>query len=215
MQQDFIKIADKHYSNSSNARRAARAAGLAVFLIQHDEDGYFIMAPEAQIEEVQPPGFDAPTIASTLADPTVQAAMKEGASEEMRKAKKAKDRRAILPPKARYVDVTETNEEEDSVKTPKQTLKTARKPSSKPSPAARKREQDEGSPSGMVAECLRLAGRKNGVTPAQLNEATGWQKAPWKWLFSNPKGTGFCDRWGYKLEVVKDGRDVTYFVSKA
>jgi hypothetical protein len=40
--------------------------------------------------------------------------------------------------------------------------------------------------------------------PAELNALTKWKSAPWKWLFSNPKGTGYCDRWGYKFKMLSD-----------
>lgn len=61
-------------------------------------------------------------------------------------------------------------------------------------------------PKGMVVEILKLSSRENGVSPAQLNELTKWKGAPWKWLFSNPKKTGYCDRWNYSFKVIdKDG----------
>ena len=65
-------------------------------------------------------------------------------------------------------------------------------------------------PEGKSAECIRLALRKNGVTPAELNEFTGWKGAPWRWLYSNPKNNGWADRFGYKLEVLREGRAVHY-----
>jgi hypothetical protein len=71
-------------------------------------------------------------------------------------------------------------------------------------------------PSGKAAECLALAARKGGVSPAELNELTKWKGAPWKWLFENPKGNGWCQRWGYSLEVLKGDDGVTrYKVTKA
>ncbi len=37
----------------------------------------------------------------------------------------------------------------------------------------------------------------------------------WKWLFSNPKKTGYCDRWGYKLTLLtENARAVRYHVVK-
>jgi hypothetical protein len=48
----------------------------------------------------------------------------------------------------------------------------------------------------MVAKIIALALRPEGVSPAELNTVTEWKVAPWKWLFSNPKGTGYADRWG-------------------
>jgi hypothetical protein len=69
----------------------------------------------------------------------------------------------------------------------------------------------------MVVEILKLASGAKGVSPAELNELTKWKGAPWKWLFSNPKGTGYCDRWGYKFKVLHDeddDRSVPYQVTK-
>jgi hypothetical protein len=60
-------------------------------------------------------------------------------------------------------------------------------------------------PKGMVI--LKLASRAKGVTPAELNKLTEWKGAPWKWLFSNAKGTSYCDRWGYKVKVLADKDD--------
>jgi len=59
-------------------------------------------------------------------------------------------------------------------------------------------------PRGMVVEILKLASRANGVAPHELNELTKWKGAPWRWLFSNPKKTGYCDRWGYKFTVLTE-----------
>ncbi|WP_342235000.1 hypothetical protein [Inquilinus sp. OTU3971] len=54
------------------------------------------------------------------------------------------------------------------------------------------------------------------MTPAELNELTSWKSAPWRWLFSNWQGTGYCDRWGYSREVRKgEGRRVSYHVKNA
>jgi hypothetical protein len=69
-------------------------------------------------------------------------------------------------------------------------------------------------PSGIVVEILKLSSRPKGVTPAELNQLTQWKGAPWKWLLSNPKRSGYCDRWGYKFEVVKDDDGVHYKTTK-
>jgi hypothetical protein len=93
--------------------------------------------------------------------------------------------------------------------------KTAKaKPASKPKAAAKKaasakpkaaakaaKPKAERAPKGMVVKILALASRKGGVSPAELNKVTKWKGAPLKWLFSNPKKNGYCDRWGYKFEV--------------
>jgi hypothetical protein len=56
------------------------------------------------------------------------------------------------------------------------------------------------------------------VSPQKLNELTEWRGAPWKWLFSNPKKTGYADRWGYKFTVLQpdaeNKRLVRYKVEK-
>jgi hypothetical protein len=69
-------------------------------------------------------------------------------------------------------------------------------------------------PSGMVEAILKLASRAKGVSPAELNELTKWKGAPWKWLFKNPKGNGYCDRWGYSFEVLHDDNGTHYKVAK-
>src|SRR5262245_15468276 len=69
-------------------------------------------------------------------------------------------------------------------------------------------------PSGMVEKILKLASRPDGVSPAELNKLTSWKGAPWKWLFSNPKGNGYCDRWGYKFKVTRtDDGETRYCVT--
>jgi hypothetical protein len=70
-------------------------------------------------------------------------------------------------------------------------------------------------PSGFVADIVKLASRPSGVSRAELIALTKWHGAPWKWLFKNPKGTGYCDRWGYTLRIAegKDG-EVRYCTTK-
>jgi hypothetical protein len=88
----------------------------------------------------------------------------------------------------------------------------AKKPAAKAKPA---KESKPKSPRGMVVEILKLASRAKGVSPAELNELTKWKGAPWKWLFANPKKTGYCDRWGYKLTVLTpETGGVRYQVAK-
>ena len=81
----------------------------------------------------------------------------------------------------------------------------------KPQPA-RKANGDR-RPSGMTAQILNMAARKNGVSRAELNELTGWRGAPWKWLFSNKHKTGFCDRWRFTFRVVDGVDGVRYCVA--
>ena len=68
-------------------------------------------------------------------------------------------------------------------------------------------------PEGKRAEIVALCRRKEGATRAELIDLTGWSKAPWKWLLSNPQGTGICDRYGYGLKVEHEGRNSRYFVT--
>lgn len=63
-------------------------------------------------------------------------------------------------------------------------------------------------------ELVRLAQRPNGVTPAELNETSGWTGAPWKWLFENSKGTGWSQRRGLKFKVVKKDGETRYHLTK-
>jgi len=69
-------------------------------------------------------------------------------------------------------------------------------------------------PSGMVAKIIELALRAKGVSPAELNKLTTWKGAPWKWLFCNPKKTGYADRWGYKFSVEKTDEGTFYKLAK-
>jgi len=71
----------------------------------------------------------------------------------------------------------------------------------------------ERKPRGMVVKILALASRKGGVSPAELNKLTKWTGAPWKWLFSNPKGNGYADRWGYKFKVAQVDGETRYCVT--
>jgi len=67
-----------------------------------------------------------------------------------------------------------------------------------------------------VAAILKLASRKNGATREELNALTGWSGAPWKWLFANPKGTGYANRHGYHFEVIqRTSGEIAYKVSKS
>lgn len=91
--------------------------------------------------------------------------------------------------------------------------KSAAKPAKKAAATSARtpvKDKAERKPSGKVVDILKLASRENGVSPAELNKLTEWTGAPWKWLFQNPKKTGYCDRWGYKFEVFeiepKDGK---------
>jgi hypothetical protein len=69
-------------------------------------------------------------------------------------------------------------------------------------------------PEGKRAAVVDLAKRPEGATRAELIELTGWSKAPWKWLFSNPQGTGICDRYNLEFRCEQSGRNSRYYVGK-
>jgi hypothetical protein len=108
-----------------------------------------------------------------------------------------------------------------SKKTPPKPTKSAKpaktaKPGKKKAKATKQKKATRGDgPRGMVVDILKLASRSNGVSREELNTLTKWSGAPWKWLFKNPKGTGYCDRWGYTLRIAegKDG-ETRYCVTK-
>lgn len=79
--------------------------------------------------------------------------------------------------------------------------------------AAPKRKRADG-PSDKVKEIIRLACRKNGVSPQELNEAIKWKGAPWKWLFSNKNKTGYAEKFGYKFWVEKADGVTRYHLEK-
>lgn len=62
-------------------------------------------------------------------------------------------------------------------------------------------------------QCLVLAQRPEGATTVELNQLTGWKGAPWRWLFTNPKGTGWADRAGLRVVAGKVGRTAVYKVA--
>jgi hypothetical protein len=78
-------------------------------------------------------------------------------------------------------------------------------------------------PRGTTVKILEAASRKLGVSRAELDAITAkasqsgkpWKGTPWKWNFDNPQGTGYCNRFGYKLTILtgKDG-ETRYQVKK-
>ena len=85
------------------------------------------------------------------------------------------------------------------------------KPATKPAakPAAKVAGQPEAG--SKVEQCIKLALRAKGTTPEELIALTGWDKAPWKWNFENPKGNGWAQRFGYKFKVVKAEDGSTHY----
>lgn len=73
-------------------------------------------------------------------------------------------------------------------------------------------------PDGKYATITNLCARPEGASPDELFQATKWNKAPWKWLLSNRKGEGICERFGYSLEVKTSGggkhKTTRYYLTK-
>lgn len=90
--------------------------------------------------------------------------------------------------------------------------KTASKTSAKAN--ARKPVGDK-QPQGMAEKIGKLASRPQGASRAELIELSGWSAQAWKWYFVNSKDNGFCQRFGYKLDVIegKDG-ETRYKITK-
>jgi hypothetical protein len=69
-------------------------------------------------------------------------------------------------------------------------------------------------PEGKYKLIVDMCCRETGASPQELHEATGWTGAPWKWLLTNPKGTGLAQKYGYDFVASKDGRNVRYMLVK-
>lgn len=81
------------------------------------------------------------------------------------------------------------------------------------SDAARATKAGSSNKDSMVGKVIALASRPQGASPAELNKLTGWKGCPWKWQFSNPKKTGWCDRRGLGFEVKTVDGDTRYCVT--
>lgn len=192
------------YSNRSNARRAAIASGLAAdaFEIVEKGDKFGFRAIVKMVALATEDDDLGQVAAADAKDIALEQANELGCTVYLRDPVSDTVIDKVTPdnaPKAKAKAIRE------------KTAKAAKQAKAKKAPA----EKNDAAPSGMVAEIIKLACRAKGVTPAELNELTNWKGAPWKWLMSNPKGTGFADRWGYTLETVRDGRAVTYKMTKA
>ena len=69
-------------------------------------------------------------------------------------------------------------------------------------------------PEGKYKLIVDMCCRETGASPQELHEATGWTGGPWKWLLTNPKGTGLAQKYGYDFVASKDGRNVRYMLVK-
>jgi hypothetical protein len=138
-------------------------------------------------------------------DGRVQKADKQAAKAKVAKAKLVAPRatRSAKPakaPKAKTTKVaTRKATEPKSPKAPKPSSKKAAKPKKA---------------TGMTGELVQMALRAKGATPKELNERSGWRGCPWRWFFSNRLGTGVADRFGLKLRVERDGRNVAYRLTR-
>lgn len=74
---------------------------------------------------------------------------------------------------------------------------------------------EQAMPTGMGEKIGKLASRPNGASRAELIELSGWKAQAWKWYFINSKDNGFCQKFGYKLDVIegKDG-ETRYKITK-
>ena len=79
--------------------------------------------------------------------------------------------------------------------------KPAREPSSKTEPE------------GKYSPSRRSVLPRDWASPQEL-AATSWTGGPWKWLLTNPKGTGLAQKYGYDFVASKDGRNVRYMLVK-
>lgn len=94
------------------------------------------------------------------------------------------------------------------------TVTTPKTRAAKPRKVAKKAAKSASDKATMTETLIKLAQRAKGVTPAELNETSQWKGAPWKWLFSNSKGTGWAQKRGLKFRVEKVDGVTTYFLSK-
>jgi hypothetical protein len=71
-------------------------------------------------------------------------------------------------------------------------------------------------PGSMAAKIGALAARPQGASRAELVKLTGWKAQAWKWYFQNKHGTGFAQRWSYRLKVIegKEG-ETRYRITKS
>jgi hypothetical protein len=69
-------------------------------------------------------------------------------------------------------------------------------------------------PEGKYKLIVDMCCRETGASPQELHEATAWTGAPWKWLLTNPKGTGLAQKYCYDFVASKDGRNVRYMLVK-
>jgi hypothetical protein len=89
------------------------------------------------------------------------------------------------------------------------------KASTKAAPKAKAKAKPKSDGPTMASRVVALCQRKNGASPAELNELTHWHAAPWRWMIgNNHKGTGFADRLGLKFNVTKDDGETRYHLSK-
>lgn len=211
------------YSSKSNARRAAKAAGIPENKVQLIEvDGRWSFAEAAETEALVALATEHADLgilpASKARDEAVKVANETGATVYLRDPMSDEVIDTVEPEEAVSVEDLDSSEHPvaqankaswDAV------TKGGRRGRAKAEKAPAEPKARKEAPSGMRAKIIELALRPEGVTPAELNELTEWKGAPWKWLFSNPKGTGFADRWGYKLSVVKNGRSASYRLERA
>jgi hypothetical protein len=197
---DQIKV----HSNRSNATRAARAAlGAAAindvdFMLTKTDAG-ITWAPITLAYIGQDDGESAPVPTAEAREAAQEYANETGEPVPLFAFPTGAHIATIEPVEA---PATTPAKPAKAKAAPKAKAEKAPKPAKAPK-AAKAPNAPKDDKATMTAACLDLARRPEGVTAAELNELTQWKGAPWKWLFSNPKKTGWCDRRGLDFSVTQ------------
>lgn len=168
----------------------------------------------------EPPAATAAQKANGKASAAVKAEAPPPAERQPKATAKAEQKAAIETPSASAAEVKESSTMRKSnlkTKTTKTAKSAAKSSARRPAKSANARKPvSDAAPSGKAADIGKLASRVNGASRQELIELTGWSQQAWKWYFVNSKGNGFCQRFGYKLEVIegKDGETRYKIVKK-
>jgi hypothetical protein len=200
-------------TTSTKAPRTCKAPATAhavpqiIALATQDEDLGMVDAPTAQ-EEAQAVADEAGSTVY-LRDPTTDEVLGSATPAQAEGEAPTRDFKAeIAPMKARH------REELDRIVAEMKAAKPARVVKAVATRAQRAAVDGPKAPTGKTAELIALALRPEGVTPQELNEVSQWKGAPWRWTFSNPKGTGWAQRHGYQFRAEKgEDKRVRYFLT--